>query len=569
VRIVGGELVRDWKPVTDAAVLERLDEAARGHVLQADLKAQGLTDFGELSPRGFGRPGKPAALELFFQDKPMPLAGWPNDGWSKIAATPAGAEGGKFAYEGDRPARWTKAPDAWLLGYWTFDWADSYVKVKAIDPQARQVATEPPHGAFGYKKGQRWRALNLLEELDQPGEWYLDRPTGLLYFWPPAPIESGRPTVSVLGKLVLLNSASHITLRGLLLECGRDTGVVATGGKGVLVAGCTIRNVGAAGVGLYGCRESGVVGCDIYETGEGGIALVGGDRRTLEPGKLFARNNHIHHFSRWCRTYRPAVDVRGVGHTVSHNLIHDSPHCGILFGGNDHTIEFNEIHHVCQETGDVGAFYTGRDWTARGTVIRHNYFHDIHGPGELGAMGVYLDDGASGITIVGNVFVRASRAAFVGGGRDNVVENNVFIECQPAVHVDARCLNWAKDKAARGGEWGMYKKLEDVRFDQPPYSEKYPALGKMLGDDPAAPKGNVVARNVCLGPWLDLEGQAKPFVAFEDNLTEGDPGFVDAARLNFQPKGGSPAEKIGFKPIPMEKIGLAKDAYRRDVPARP
>ena len=75
-----GRTVTGWTAVTDPAILARLDPAARGHVLQADLKAQGITDFGELTPRGFGRPGTPAALELFFNDAPMTLARWPNAG---------------------------------------------------------------------------------------------------------------------------------------------------------------------------------------------------------------------------------------------------------------------------------------------------------------------------------------------------------------------------------------------------------------------------------------------------------------------------------------------------------
>ena len=51
----------------------------------------------------------------------------------------------------------------------------------------------------------------------------------------------------------------------------------------------------------------------------------------------------------------------------------------IVFGGNEHLIEFNEIHDVCHESNDAGAIYGGRDWTMRGTVIRYNYFHDISG----------------------------------------------------------------------------------------------------------------------------------------------------------------------------------------------
>jgi hypothetical protein len=255
----------------------------------------------------------------------------------------------------------------------------------------------------------------VLAELDSPGEWYLDRQRGLLYFWPPEDgLESA--VLSVLPTLLSLNNASWVTVRGLVLENTRATAVTIAGGEGVRVGGCLIRNVGGGGVAVNGGANHGVLGCDITQTGESGVSLSGGDRATLTPAEHFAENNHIHHYARLQRTYRPAVGLNGVGNRVSHNLIHDAPHNAIQLGGNEHVIEFNEIHRVCQETGDVGAYYMGRDWTMRGNLIRHNYFHEISGPGLHGAMAVYLDDAASGTTVFGNVFYRASRAAFIGGG---------------------------------------------------------------------------------------------------------------------------------------------------------
>jgi len=145
---------------------------------------------------------------------------------------------------------------------------------------------------------------------------------------------------------------------------------------------------------------NGVLNCKIYSAGEGGIIIGGGDRITLTPGNNFAINNNIYDCSRWVRTYRAGIFMYGVGNIVKNNLIHDLPHTAVFFWGNDHLIEFNEIHHVCMETGDAGAFYVGRDWTQRGSTIRFNYFHHLHGvEGQEGwndVMAIYLDDWASG-----------------------------------------------------------------------------------------------------------------------------------------------------------------------------
>jgi len=268
--------------------------------------------------------------------------------------------------------------------------------------------------------------------------------------------------------------------------------------------------------------------------------------------------------------YSAGISLSGVGNRATHNLIDNAPHQAISFGGNDHLMEFNEIHSVCHESNDAGAIYSGRDWTMRGTIIRHNYLHDITGFEGRGCVGVYLDDMFCGTEIVGNVFCRVSSAAFIGGGRDCTIENNIFVDCEPAVHVDARAMGWAKYHADEWVKEGNEKgTLSGIRFRELPYSERYPKLVNILADDPWAPKGNVIARNICVGGrWDDIEAKARPLLVFRDNLLDQDPGFVDAATGNFQLKADSPAFKLGFKRLPIEQIGLYRDESRASWPVQ-
>ena len=569
VRLVGGQVVTGLEPVVDPAVLARLDESARGQVVQADLEALGVTDFG--SPAGGG-------IELFFQDKPMTVARWPNEGFVNIAEEAGGDKFdvrgrkgdrvGKWVYDGDRPQEWAGENEVWVHGYWFWDWSDQRHKVKAIDTEQRTIEVEPPYHGYGYRKGQWYYAFNILAEIDAPGEWYVDRESGVLYFWPPAPVDGGQAVVSILPTMLTMKDVSHLTFRGFTIEAFRATTVGISGGTENRVIGCTFRNIGGAAVSVSGGTHHGVVGCDIYQMGKGGISLVAGDRTTLTPAGHFAENNHIHDYGRWHRMYQSALSLNGVGNRASHNLIHNAPHMAIGFGGNDHVIEFNEIHSVCLESNDAGAMYTGRNWTMRGHVIRHNYLHHISGFRGHGCVGVYLDDMFASAAITGNVFYRVTRAAFIGGGRDCTVDNNIFVDCKPALHVDARALGWAHGHADGWIQEAQEKgTLSGIAYNKPPYSERYPELVNILEDEPKAPKGNLIARNVSWGgTWDGIQNVARPYLALEDNLVDEDPHFVDAENLDFRLRQDSPAFQIGFKPIPIDKIGLYEDADRASWP---
>jgi hypothetical protein len=504
----------------------------------------------------------------------MTIARWPNSGFARIVGYPEstgddhggtlGKLTGGFNYEGDRPLRWRDTNDIWVHGYWAYDWANSYEHVESIDAERRLIKTSPPYGNYGFRaggNGGRFYFLNILEELDEPGEWYLDRKAGVLYFWPPEQIDQSRAVVTIVETpLIHINNASYVTIRGLVLECSRGDSVRISGGSNNLVADCVIRNLGNNGVVINGGNNHGVTGCVIYETGDGGISLNGGDRKELTPCGHYARNNHIHHVARWSRCYAPAISMTGVGILVANNLIHHHPHCAILFWGNEHIIELNEIHHVCLETGDVGAIYTGRDYTYRGNIIRHNFIHHTGGVG-MGSMGIYMDDCVSGTQIYGNVLWKLHRAVFLGGGRDFRVENNIFVDCDPAVELDGRGTSSAP-------VWHnmvyktMRQRLEDMNWKQPPYSTRYPALADLeqyYRKDDGVPPGNIiVARNICVGGQFlkTTWGAAKEMVEVRDNLTDKDPLFVDPANGDFRLKDSSPVFAIGFQAIPFQQMGL-------------
>jgi hypothetical protein len=573
----GGVKLDGFARVTDSAVLARLPEEARGKVFQVNVREQGVTDLGSLAPRGYGS-GYPAQpwVDLYVNGKAISLARWPNAGSVKVGQVYRGdwqskerSGDGEFGYAGDRPARWAAADDVWVWGAWCHLWEGRYLRVAAIDQRQHRLTVTKP-SVYGFRQGQPYHYLNLLEEIDQPGEWYLDRKTGLLYLYPPTNARGAVVQMPVFARpFVMLRDASHVTLRGLVFETGRADGVVIQGGNDVLLAGCTLQQLGGNGVVVAGGARHGLLGCDIRSVGAGGVRVAGGDRKTLTPAGHFVENCHIHDFSRVDRVYAPAVHVDGVGCRIAHNLMHDSPHHALRIEGYEHAIEFNEIHSVVCEFDDQGGIDIFGNPAYRGLVIRYNFWHHIgSGHDVAGQAGIRLDDAISDVLLYGNVFYRCSGGHFGGvqihGGKDNHVDNNLFVDCKYAVSFSAwgqqRWEQWLADPdvqrhVAQGG----------VDITKPPYSERYPDLAHLTKN---------ADRNFL---WRNLAVACGRFAARDrgvnelyDNCVYGsDPGFVDVAHRNFMLPADSPVyDRCGFRPIPFAEIGLYQDASRATWPVR-
>ncbi|MEI8288870.1 MAG: LamG-like jellyroll fold domain-containing protein [Verrucomicrobiota bacterium] len=570
--LYGGMRLKEFVPVQDAAILARLAPEARVRVLVCDLKALGLQDYGALAVRGYSQPPAPPTVELYVDGEPQTLARWPNEGFINAGKLiqPGSITNGSpsvFEYLDPRPARWATAEDAWLFGYWHFLWADSTLKIGRIDTAAKRIVTAKPYdlGKRGMddKQGIKYYAFNLLEELDRPGEWYLDRRTGKLYLWPTGDTQRQKIELGVLKTPFLTTrDTSNLRMEGLVFDLGRFDGIQITKGDNVQLVGCEVKRMAGNGVIINGGTRHLLLGCDIHRTGRNATSLTGGNRATLERADFIVENCHLHHFGRIDRTYTPAIYVSGVGMRIAHNLMNDGPSSCVRIDGNDILIEYNDVHSVVRESDDQGAMESFGNPSFRGIVYRFNRFENI-GNGDTmtaGQSAIRFDDVISGMVVYGNVFIRSANGHFgaiqINGGRDNVIDNNLFIDCKLGISGGYRKnhKHWADTE--QGHKKDAYR--------TPLYHQRYPDMANMLDG-----KGRNFASRMAL---ID---SGTPIVqkAFFDSLAvrSESAGNAGASWPNTNSELNSRAAsdmelRLGLRPIPVGEIGLYADRTRASWP---
>ena len=186
----------------------------------------------------------------------------------------------------------------------------------------------------------------------------------------------------------------------------------------------------------------------------------------------------------------------------------------------------------------------------------------------MGSMGVYMDDCVSGTEVFGNVFYKVHWAMFIGGGRDHHVENNLFVDCDPAVQVDGRGLDSSPVWRSMVNDY-MRTQLTAVPLKL--YREHYPAMKSLdayygspegnpiTGDSfkGIPPEGNVITRNVAIGKWFQAGWHAnESMFTLSNNFVSSNRNAVGSPSQGFPLPKDSPAWQLGFQRIPFQRIGV-------------
>ncbi len=472
-----------------------------------------------------------------------------------------------------RIAGWKNIDEVWMFGYWKYDWADASSPIGGFNAQTGEISPKFV-SMYGTKTDAPYYFFNVLEELTSEGEWYLDRENGLLCLWEPNNIEEAQIDLSLSLNPVINAEADYLTFDGITFKGTRSDAVIITGDNNT-VQNCLIKNVSGNALVMYGSNNL-AYNNEITRTGKGGIYLSGGDTETLAPGNSKADNNYIHDWSEIYQTYQPAVTLEGVGNICSHNEMANSPHEAITYRGNNHIIEYNNIHDVCLLSDDAGAIYAGRSWVWYGNIIRYNCIYNV-GSAEHKPDGIYLDDALSGQQIYGNLLVNIPRNSIhIGGGRDNVVTNNIIVNSgQNAIYFDERARDGALNNGwfthAHIGSGDMWDALYASPWQGEIWHNAFPEYKTMTDDiskcDSAAYIPNpasTVKRNLIFNKYKEIGYIHESAYRFSDisnnevyslNKTEGI--FVDINSGNYNIKDIEKIKSLipGFENIPLDKIG--------------
>ena len=536
-RISGGVSIPRWKI-----------RKARGYADGVRTVRIGRYGPGKIVPKGDPTLTGPSWSEFYADGVPMRLSEWPDGAPLPLDSVVVPGRGrirplqgdgfGVIGFRENRPLEWKNPQMGWLWGCFRFGWTTEMVPIARLGADKTITAGSLTNYGFDRKEGeqfQRWKILNIPEEVTLPGEYALDTENGRA--WLMLPKGTREVEMSLLEEpLMQMTGCNRVVVSGLEFSCTRGDAVVMLGCRDSRIQGCRIHGIGhVAAVINSACRRCGLVGCELYDLGAGGVELAGGDRRNIVRGDNYVENCIIHNFNRIEMQYRVGVSMSGLGNRLSGCEIYQSATMAVLMNGNDQTVEYNNVHHVCLDIEDNGALYHGRNPSQRGSVIRGNYFHDIEVPFNVRAL--YHDDGSGAVEVYGNIFRNiTSPPVQIGGGSDIRYHDNIFMDLPcAAVKTDGRLKTWGADR--------LIAHRDSVALvDGPAFRAHYPEFASYYEGDPAEPQRNEFIRNVLYNVrWAfekvvwsthsyndDISGSANFISTLKDNWKTADnPGFVD------------------------------------------
>lgn len=513
-----------FKPVTNERILAMLPESSQDKVLQLDLTDYGLksSDVTMVKPRG----GSTPKIKLYVNSMEQNMARFPKVGYNLIGKVIN--EGGNvrandtqgannftnpiFEVNEIEPLSWTKNPhNIFIEGNFKVEFHTEDNKIAKIDSEKGTIELEGIT-QYGIREGCKWAAVNVLEQLSNPGEFVVDQSTAVLYYFPLEgfcendEIELAIPNDTYF----LLESCEHILFDNIHFDkfSAKDAFGI-WGCNYITINNCVFSNlvqnaikIDSENVSITNC-EFNTIGGEVLRE------VMSGDRTTLTPGNLIFKNNLVRNIGLLRRSNTKGLHISDVvGVDISNNIMSGSDNSFISYLGNDIKIKYNELYNAIRGACDAGVIYTGRDMAAYGCEASYNYIHDYGNDKFLNTSyymsGIFVDDAGSGQTLKNNIIVPNRRTKTItikiGGGQDCITEDNIFVGAGMGYRIEDR-LYYAKSNAH------SYQAIKNIKPDgiynfvyNSVWADKYPQPSRIINElednNLYFPKRNTMQNNI-------------------------------------------------------------------------
>lgn len=529
--------------------------------------------------------------QLFVNDERRVRARIPNRGSFLRSAGPVSKNNNReFYFKNNDLMEWDNLRDTLVVVY--HSWETSLHHIQKLDTETGCVTlVEPSPWPMGqWEKQHRYYVENVFEGLDEPGEWYFNRNTGTLYYYP-MPGETMDQVKAIVprvtstlvrfdGKPSEDHYVEHLHFHGLAFrhtdanlkkiqnpgqgEIYQPALIMAVGLRNSSIVECEVAHAGAHAIWMAnGCKDNRIQQCHIYDLNGGGVYIGGGwgiqDNSPTE--RITVDNCFIHDGGLLFHGAHGVWIGTSSYNQITHNEISNFDYTGISCGwswgfqpttAHHNNLDYNYIHHLSNGEGlsDMGGIYTLG--ISPGTTERNNHIHDVYNYAHVShGSGIYPDEGSSEILIENNVVHHVDTCPlFQHYGKDNTIRNNIF---------------------AFGGKGQLQRCREDVPCHYVAEGNiVYADIPQMLGGTWQGDKWKL-GRNIYWSTAGKPDFAGMDFDAWVTKTNEvgsivADPLFVDPENGDFRLKPNSPAITLGFKPIDLGETGLYGDATWVNLP---
>jgi len=475
--------------VSDSDMISRLPDSSK-------VLAVKLSDFGIVAEDYTIKSDGVDDYILFADGERQREAMWPN-GEEEFALV--------SSYDTSKLTTWKNADEVYIKAYWANDYNSYKEKVAGSEVEAKINAIT--------SDSKRFKVLNIAEELDTPGEWYIDRDKNILYYYPYEDFAEAEIELAFLtGSMITLYYTDRVDFQNIHFSESRGSAIKSAGFYGwdvlatsedVNIKNCIFSGLGYTAVfaGHWvvgyiegesyerntlnywtGVKDWTIDGNCFYDLSYGAILLDSGAVSPLASGNSIIKNNYIYN-TNLASVNHAAVWIRhGVGDTVENNVIHHIPYHAINYNGNNHLVKRNELYNATRLTIDCGVVYTGRSFYQRGSVVEENYIHDSNpveyykksnGNRLWSNNAIYFDDTIGGQTARNNLIVNVQRGVCANGSQGNTVDGNIMYECEYNTHLNDNFLTDESTISRKDSEFDRMKHTPGFVDEYPEVMEIY------------------------------------------------------------------------------------------------